>query len=138
MVKMTAGQLISLSHPTVTVLNEVTFRLTKGEFLGIRLAAVVAASRASLSLLMRFYGPFSRGTISLDGLISRTYPEWLRSQSGNCSTRANTLMPVELRMLHTANLMQHGGNWLSTMQLFGITLKYIAQAMKQSLEKKRC
>jgi ABC-type multidrug transport system fused ATPase/permease subunit len=52
-------------HPTVTVLNEVTFRLTKGEFLG--LTGTSGSGKSSiLSLLMRFYNP-SRGTISLDG-----------------------------------------------------------------------
>lgn len=105
-IQFTDVQFAFPSHPTVTVLNEVTFRLTKGEFLGLT-GSSGSGKSSILSLLMRFYNP-SRGTISLDGfdikdlvrymsfrLITLAFlpiptpletipqdPEWLRSQLG--------------------------------------------------------
>lgn len=53
------------SHPTVNILNEVSFRITKGEFLGLT-GSSGSGKSSIIALLMRFYDP-SRGSISLDG-----------------------------------------------------------------------
>ena len=53
------------SHPSVQILNEVSFRLSKREFLGLT-GSSGSGKSSIISLLLRFYDP-SRGSITLDG-----------------------------------------------------------------------
>ena len=53
------------SHPSSQVLNGVSFRLSKGEFLGLT-GSSGSGKSSIIALLLRFYDT-SRGSITLDG-----------------------------------------------------------------------
>jgi ABC-type multidrug transport system fused ATPase/permease subunit len=53
------------SHPNTQILNEVSFRLTNGEFLALT-GSSGSGKTSIIALLLRFYEP-SGGSISLDG-----------------------------------------------------------------------
>eukprot|EP00956_Cyclotella_meneghiniana_P001946 scaffold2132_cov66-Cyclotella_meneghiniana.AAC.7 len=67
------------THPSVQVLNDVSFSLLNGELLGLT-GSSGSGKSSIIALLLRFYDP-SKGSITLDGFdIKQLEVEWLRSQ----------------------------------------------------------